>query len=187
MSKALRLPEKWFRRGLWLVAVVFASFLIGLGGLVVGDLPQVESPRTVEDFIAPEAAEPVKAEIKAADADHDKAETALENARLKYQAAQSRYRSARETFDNWVATRRATARPEQDSELLSRTQVLDAIKQEENTARASVERLQDTSLRRGSAWTWPTANGTICATGPWRPGARRCAPSSCVSFSTAWR
>ncbi len=111
MSKALRLPEKWFRRGLWLVAVVFASFLIGLGGLVVGDLPQVESPRTVEDFIAPEAAEPVKAEIKAADADHDKAETALENARLKYQAAQSRYRSARETFDNWVATRRATARP----------------------------------------------------------------------------
>ena len=33
MSKALRLPEKWFRRGLWLVAVVFASFLIGLGGL----------------------------------------------------------------------------------------------------------------------------------------------------------
>ena len=77
MSKALRLPEKWFRRGLWLVAVVFASFLIGLGGLVVGDLPQVESPRTVEDFIAPEAAEPVKAEIKAADADHDKAETAV--------------------------------------------------------------------------------------------------------------
>ena len=29
MSKALRLSEKWFRRGLWLVAVVFASFLIG--------------------------------------------------------------------------------------------------------------------------------------------------------------
>ncbi|WP_454707908.1 serine endopeptidase [Delftia acidovorans] len=147
MSKALRLPEKWFRRGLWLVAVVFASFLIGLGGLVVGDLPQVESPRTVEDFIAPAAAEPVKAEIKAADADHDKAETALQNARLKYQATQARYRSARETFDNWVATRRATARPEQDSELLSRTQALDAIKQEENTARAAVERLQDASLQ----------------------------------------
>ena len=35
MSKSLRLPEKWFRRGLWLVALVFAFFLIGLGGLVV--------------------------------------------------------------------------------------------------------------------------------------------------------
>ena len=32
MSKALRLSEKWFRFGLWIVAFVFASFLIGLGG-----------------------------------------------------------------------------------------------------------------------------------------------------------
>ncbi len=32
MSKALRLSEKWFRGGLWLVAFVFASFLTGLGG-----------------------------------------------------------------------------------------------------------------------------------------------------------
>ncbi|MBS1159425.1 MAG: putative rane protein [Proteobacteria bacterium] len=32
MSKALRLSEKWFRLGLWLVALVFAGFLVGLGG-----------------------------------------------------------------------------------------------------------------------------------------------------------
>ena len=51
MGKALRLSEKWFRRGLWLVALVFASFLIGLGGTVVGDLPQVESAQTLEDFM----------------------------------------------------------------------------------------------------------------------------------------
>jgi hypothetical protein len=42
MSKSLRLSEQWFRRGLWLVAVVFAWFLIGLGGTLVGDLPQIE-------------------------------------------------------------------------------------------------------------------------------------------------
>ena len=29
MSKSLRLSEKWFRRGLWVVALVFAGFLIG--------------------------------------------------------------------------------------------------------------------------------------------------------------
>ena len=45
MSKSLRLSEKWFRRGLWLVSVVFAGFLIGLGSTLVGDLPQVERVR----------------------------------------------------------------------------------------------------------------------------------------------
>ena len=55
MSKSLRLPEKWFRRGLWLVALAFAFFLIGLGGLVVGNLPQPNHSLEVESFI-PKAA-----------------------------------------------------------------------------------------------------------------------------------
>ncbi len=33
MSKALRLSEKRLHRGLWLVAIVFAWFLVGLGSL----------------------------------------------------------------------------------------------------------------------------------------------------------
>ena len=51
MSKSLRLTEKWMQRGLWGVALVFASFLIGLGGTLVGDLPQVEQPLTVDGFM----------------------------------------------------------------------------------------------------------------------------------------
>ena len=38
MDKGMRLSERWFRRGLWLVALVFAGFLVGLGNAVV---PQV--------------------------------------------------------------------------------------------------------------------------------------------------
>jgi hypothetical protein len=51
MSKSLRLSEKWFHRGLWLVALVFASFLIGLGGTVVDDLPKVEKQLELSDFM----------------------------------------------------------------------------------------------------------------------------------------
>ena len=61
MSKALRLSEKWFRRGLWVVAIVFAGFLIGLGGTLVGDLPKVEQRATVEDYMDRAAATQVVA------------------------------------------------------------------------------------------------------------------------------
>lgn len=44
MSKSLRLSEKWFRRGLWLVAVVFASFLIGLGAPWWATCPRWSNP-----------------------------------------------------------------------------------------------------------------------------------------------
>lgn len=55
MGKSLRLSEKWFRRGLWLVAFVFASFLSGLGGTLVGDLPKVEQRQTLDGFTDPVA------------------------------------------------------------------------------------------------------------------------------------
>jgi len=64
MSKSLRLSEKWFRRGLWLVAVVFASFLIGLGSTIVGDLPRVEHTLELDDFIDRAAAEPLRNTIR---------------------------------------------------------------------------------------------------------------------------
>jgi len=49
MSKALRLSEKWFHRGLWLVALVFASFLIGLGGTIVGACRRSSSAPRITD------------------------------------------------------------------------------------------------------------------------------------------
>ena len=66
MSKGLRLYEKWFNRGLWLIALVFASFLIGLGGTIIGDLPQVEKNYTIEDFIDKPATQTVRASLKEA-------------------------------------------------------------------------------------------------------------------------
>src|SRR5688572_2535373 len=83
MSKALRLSEKWFRRGLWLVAVVFAGFLIGLGGTVVNDLPKVEKPLVIDDFLDRPAADRLRAtSLQSTRAARD-AQAALEQARLK--------------------------------------------------------------------------------------------------------
>lgn len=151
MSKSLRLPEKWFRRGLWLVSVVFASFLIGLGGLVVGNLPQAAPTQKVEDFIPAADAERVKGAREAARKSEREADQARDRARLKYDAEQAKYSAARETFDNWVATRRATDRPEQDADLLRRTRALDTLKQAENQARQLLEQQNQSSLAAAQA------------------------------------
>ena len=146
MSKALRLSEKWFRRGLWLVAIVFAGFLIGLGGTLVGDLPKVEQPLAVDDFLDRPAAERLRGEIRTAERAARDAQGALEQARLKLQVARSDSSAARETFNNWLATRRATQLAEQDPELIARTRQLDALRQAERTAEGAVEREQQAAL-----------------------------------------
>ena len=63
MGKSLRLSEHAYRRGLWVVALVFAGFLIGLGGKVVGDLPKVEKALVVDDFLDRPAAKRLRASI----------------------------------------------------------------------------------------------------------------------------
>jgi hypothetical protein len=146
MSKSLRLSEKWFRRGLWLVALVFASFLIGLGGTLVGDLPQVERQFTTDDFIDKAAAEPLRAAVKEAGRVEQQAQRDLEQAELKLQAASQANTNARETFANWVATRRATQQPDQDAELVARTKALDALKAREDAEQQKVDAQRQIAL-----------------------------------------
>jgi len=151
MSKALRLSEKWFRRGLWVVAVVFAGFLIGLGGTIVGDLPKVEQRATVEDFMDRAAAEKARQTVKDATRAGQDAREALEQAQLKLKIAQADSQTARETFGNWLATRRATERPEQDRELIDRTARLDTLKAAERSAQAAVQAQQQAALDASQA------------------------------------
>ena len=146
MSKSLRLSEKWFRRGLWLVALVFASFLIGLGGTVVGDLPQVETPLQLDDFLDQPAASALRAQVTAALQTEEGAQTALEQAQLQRSKARSESQAERETFNNWLATRSVTQRAEHDPEVLARTRALDALKLTERKAQQAVEAQQQVAL-----------------------------------------
>ena len=146
MSKALRLSEKWFRFGLWIVAFVFASFLIGLGGTIVENLPKVEHRVALEDFIDKQAAVPLRAELKAMQEKRQVAQDANDQAQLKLNGARANSAAARDTFNNWLAIRHATKRPEQDAELIERTQALDELKILERKALADVERQQQNLL-----------------------------------------
>jgi hypothetical protein len=151
MSKTLRLSEKWFHRGLWLVAFLFAWFLTGLGSTIVGDLPRVEQTRLLEDFMDPARTPALKATIQAAQRSAEDAQAELDQAQLKLQTARADNRAARETFDNWLATRSVTQRSEQDDEVLKRTRDLDGLRQAERTAFSEVELQQQAALNARQA------------------------------------
>lgn len=152
MSKGLRLTEQWMQRALWLVALVFAGFLVGLGGLIVQNLRYVEEPLTVEQFMNPAQVSKLRSEMASQSERIEAARARLEQASQKHTVAQSNTRSARSTFDNWLATRQATARPEQDPELIKRTQGLEALERAERAALAAVEGEQQTMLDATQAY-----------------------------------
>ena len=51
MSKGVRIPEKAFGIAMWVVSVILAGFIVGLGNLVIGDLPQVTQEVSQEQFV----------------------------------------------------------------------------------------------------------------------------------------
>ncbi|MEE7447218.1 serine endopeptidase [Methylobacterium radiotolerans] len=133
MRSGSRLSERWFKLALWLVALVFAWFLIGLGSLVVGDLPQVEHRYTLEQFLDTDQGTSSAEALKQIRREQDDTRRQVEQDQLALEAARSASEGARETFANWLKTRDATQRVDQDPGLIARTQQLDALKAAERS------------------------------------------------------
>lgn len=151
MNKGLRLTEQWMQRGLWLVAFLFAAFLIGLGSKIVDNLWDVEQPRMIDSFIDPAQNGATRNAAELAEKNKTAAGERLDQAEQKYRVASSNTRAARETFENWLATRHATARPDQDADLIARTRDLDALKAAERAALATVQTQQQALLDANQA------------------------------------
>lgn len=126
-AKSLRLTERWLQRALWLLALIFAWFLIGLGGLIVGDLPQVTTSLSQEQFMPQPATQRLQDSIDAQQRIQRSIIDARDQARLVERAHADALAAARANFAAWVATRKATGLPDQDAELIARTRSLDAL------------------------------------------------------------
>ena len=141
MLKSLRVPERLFRLAMWAVSIVFAWFLIGLGGKIVGELPGVDQAVRPEQFMDVSATARRRATRDSLTALHRDRIAARQRAQLALTAASNAYEAQRQSFENWIQTRRATVDPRQDPEVIARTRALDALKAGEREAQAEVERL----------------------------------------------
>ena len=146
MFKSLFVPERLFRLAMWIVSLVFASFLIGLGGTVIRDLPRVEQPLTIEQFADQTALGRARTEVRRLrDVERD-LEDQRAQASLRLTAVSNAYQSARAAYSNWISTRTATTDPTQDGEVLQRTRHLDQLKSSERDAQVAVERIEQDLL-----------------------------------------
>lgn len=151
MFKSLFVPERLFRLAMWIVSLVFAAFLIGLGGTIISDLPRIEEPLTTEQFADPAALEPVRAEIRRLRVAERDLEDRQAQAALNLTAVSNAYQSARSAYSNWIATRTATTDPSQDAEVLQRTRDLDTLKASERQAQITVEGVEKELLEARQA------------------------------------
>lgn len=141
MFRSLRVPERLFAIAMWVVSLVFAGFLIGLGGKIVGELPGVDQSITIRDFIDPAKVAPLRARRDSLVAQEKQSQDAREKAAQVHAVARNAYSAQREQFDAWIATRTATTDPNQDPEVLRRTRQLDSLKAQERDAESKVEQL----------------------------------------------
>ncbi|MFA7665860.1 MAG: zinc ribbon domain-containing protein [Burkholderiaceae bacterium] len=144
--KGLRLRERLYRWLLWLIALAFAAFLTGLGGRVIGDLPRLDRALELEQFVDPQAAAPLDDRIGTLQRELATLSDQLDTAGLALSAARNASRSARESFQNWIATRGATGLADQDPDLVARTRALDDLKAGERARQTEVEALEARAL-----------------------------------------
>ncbi len=146
LVKGVRAPERAYRGVLWIVSIVFAAFIVGLGNLVIGDLPLVDRQVMAEPPATSAEQQQIASEIGTIDARRAAVDDQLEIERLQLEQAQTASRNGTETFRAWIATRTATTDPAQDSELIARTRALEQLKANERTLETSIAALENERL-----------------------------------------
>src|SRR3954469_18593380 len=141
MFKSLFVPERLFRLAMWIVSFVFASFLVGLGGTIIRDLPRAAQAPSIAPFADQSALPTTRPDIRRLrDLERDLSDRRAQAA-LRLTAVGNAYQSARSLYSNWISTRTATTDPTQDAEVLQRTHDLDTLKNSEREAQIALERL----------------------------------------------
>ena len=143
MAKGVRVPERAFGIAMWVVSVVLAAFIVGLGNLVIGDLPQVEQTISQDQFVQSAPAQKIRTELAAIAARRGAIDDKLEIARLQLEQAQKASTTGTETFQAWIQARTATTNPQQDPEVLARTRDLEQLKANERAIQASINALDN--------------------------------------------
>ncbi len=145
MNKNKRLPEQIFTLVMWCIAVLFAAFLTGLGGKIIGDLPKVGNAPELAQYESAELKN-IQLQRKAVEQKNNEIRRDIEQISLTLEADQKRYDEEKKKFDNWIQTRTATGNTAQDEQVIERTHLLDQLQSELSDMQQAVEELNQAIL-----------------------------------------
>jgi predicted RNA-binding Zn-ribbon protein involved in translation (DUF1610 family) len=139
MFKSLRVPERLFSIAMWAVSLVFAGFLIGLGGKIVGELPGVDQSLQIDQFVDQGKALSLRTRGDALRREQNDVDNQRSRATLIVDSSRSTYQNRKEAYDNWRSTRTATSNPEQDPEGVTRTREMQGLLAQQAAAQKVLE------------------------------------------------
>ena len=142
MLSPSRGPERLVRLGQWLIALLFAYFLIHLGGSLIADLPLLSRRPPQERFLDTARVGQLERQLQPLQQRRDQLQGEIE--RLTERQLLAGEATAREqtSFDNWRAARSATEQSQQNPEVIARARQLDGLLRQEQQLRAQRSQLE---------------------------------------------
>ena len=110
MFKSLRAPEKLYALSMWALSLVFAGFLIGLGGRIVDDLPRLDRVPQQADFADRAGLQRIDAALDALAAEQRERADRRSRLQLAQDSAAKDRSTAEAAHRSWLATRSARDR-----------------------------------------------------------------------------
>ena len=147
MSKSTRRPQQVYSIVMWALSIVFGCILIGLGSLIIKDLPRMDKSINAEQFVDTAALTKIQTALDASEQQSRILSRNIEDAEVGLNSAEANYENAKASLDNWLKTRRATEAHSQNAEVISRTKAVEGLKASELSALRGLEVAREAKLR----------------------------------------
>jgi len=121
-------PERLYSFLMFILSIVLAGFLVGLGGLVIKDLPRVQDEVRLEQFVDQETQKLASARQAKLRQENTELQTKRSLAQTKLDDVNRAYQIGASSFRSWAATRSTTGDDSQNDELIRRSEQLDGLR-----------------------------------------------------------
>ncbi|MFI5337242.1 MAG: hypothetical protein ACHQ5A_10690 [Opitutales bacterium] len=139
MIKSANSPEVLFRIVMWILTLAIAWFFTGLGGIILRDLPKVDTVIRADDFLDQATAGQINRRESLAAGRERTSRQQQEQANLAVLRARGAYESEHAKYRNWLAARGITEDDRHNPEFVDRARKLDELQSAVRTAEKELE------------------------------------------------